>query len=271
MGFCHRQPAAPLDALIETLWDWDMPSPAHQYERILPSLGAGLIINLHEDQTRTYTDDARRTCIKMRGSVIGGPTLRSQIIDTAEQIRVMGVVFRPGGAHALCREDHRVLVAGDINLDDMFGAQAYGLRQRLLDTPQPQQRLDLLEQWLHRQLRLPALDPVVSHALAVLQREPQSARIAPLVRDTGLSEYRFGRLFRRQVGMGPKQFARLTRFRTVVDQVRRQQRVDWSRVAADGGYGDQAHLTHEFRAFSGMTPTAFIAARGIYANHIPLD
>ncbi|WP_266160901.1 helix-turn-helix domain-containing protein [Dyella silvatica] len=271
MGYCRRLPAAPLNALIETLWDWDMPSQAHHYERILPSLGAGLIINLHEDETRVYSDDAKRSCVRMRGAVIGGPALRSQIIDTAEQIRVMGVVFRPGGAHALCGEDHRVLVAGDIHLDDMFGASAYDLRQRLLDTAAPERRLDLLEQWLHRQLRLPALNPVVNHALAVLQREPQWTRIAPLVRDSGLSEYRFGRLFRQQVGMGPKQFARLTRFRAVVDQVQRQQSVDWSRVAADGGYGDQAHLTHEFRAFSGMTPTAYVASQRVYANHIALD
>ncbi|MFC5741010.1 helix-turn-helix domain-containing protein [Dyella tabacisoli] len=271
MGFCHRLPAAPLDGLIEAIWDWDMAPLAHHYERVLPSLGAGLIINLHEDETRVYSDDAARTCSKMSGAVIGGPGLHSQIIDTAEQIRVMGVVFRPGGAHALCGEDHRVLVAGDINLDDMFGSRAHALRQRLLHTPQPAQRLDLLEQWLHRQLHMPALNPIVSHALAVLRREPQWMRIAPLVLETGLSEYRFGRLFRQQVGMGPKQFARLTRFRAVVDQVQRQQQVDWSRVAADGGYSDQAHLTHEFRAFAGMTPTVFVASHGAYANHIPLD
>jgi AraC-like DNA-binding protein len=47
--------------------------------------------------------------------------------------------------------------------------------------------------------------------------------------------------------------------------------VNWSQVAADGGYFDQAHLTHEFRQFAGVTPTAFMAARGPYSNHLPLD
>jgi AraC-like DNA-binding protein len=61
------------------------------------------------------------------------------------------------------------------------------------------------------------------------------------------------------------------RFRRVVDSVYRSQAVDWSGVAVDGGYGDQAHLVHEFRAFAGMTPTAFMAARGPYPNHLPLD
>jgi AraC-like DNA-binding protein len=47
--------------------------------------------------------------------------------------------------------------------------------------------------------------------------------------------------------------------------------VNWSHVAADCGYCDQAHLTHEFAHFAGVTPTAFMAARGPYANHLLLD
>jgi AraC-like DNA-binding protein len=61
------------------------------------------------------------------------------------------------------------------------------------------------------------------------------------------------------------------RFRRVVDAAHGSSRIDWSAVAVDGGYGDQAHLVHEFREFAGMTPTAFMAARGPYPNHLPLD
>ncbi|WP_130618308.1 helix-turn-helix domain-containing protein [Dyella amyloliquefaciens] len=271
MGFHVVTPAPPLDALISRLWDWDMPPASHHYERVLPVPGAALIINLHEDETRVYTDDAERRCIRAPAAVIGGPCLRSQIIDTSEQVRVMGVVFRPGGAHALTGEDHEALVARDIGLEDIFGSRAHGLRERLLDTPDPMQRLGVLERWLFAHMRTPSLAPEVLHALERIGICPQVACIGSLVKETGLSEYRFGRLFRRQVGMGPKRYARLLRFRAVVETVHRCGTVDWSRVAADGGYGDQPHLVHEFRDFAGMTPTAFMAARGPYVNHLPLD
>lgn len=271
MGHHAVIPAPPLDALISRLWDWDMPPASHHYERVLPVPGASLIINLHENETRVYTDDAERRCVRAAASVIGGPCLRSQIIDTAEQVRVMGVVFRPGGAHALTGEDHETLVSQDIGLEDIFGSSAHYLREQLLDTPSPLERLALLERWLLAHMRMPRLAPEVVHALREIGACPQVVRIGPLVRDTGLSEYRFGRLFRRQVGMGPKHYARLMRFRGVVGAVCRSTTVDWSSVAADGGYGDQAHLVHEFRAFAGMTPTAFMAARGPYQNHLMLD
>ncbi|MHA6203940.1 helix-turn-helix domain-containing protein [Dyella soli] len=271
MGHHVVVPAPPLDALVARLWDWEMPPAAHHYERVLPVPGAALIINLHEDETRLYSDDDERRCVRAPAAVIGGPCLRSQIIDTAEQVRVMGVVFHPGGAHALTGEDHRVLVERDIGLEDLFGHSAHQLREQLLDTPDARIRLAVLERWLLARMRLPRLAPEVAHALEQIARLPQVVRIGALVRDTGLSDYRFGRLFRRQVGMGPKRYARLMRFRAVVDAVYRCSTVDWSGVAADGGYGDQAHLVHEFRDFAGVTPTAFMAARGPYPNHLPLD
>ncbi|WP_266182628.1 helix-turn-helix domain-containing protein [Dyella humicola] len=271
MGHHVVAPAPPLDALVSRIWDWAMPPAAHHYERVLPVPGAALIINLHEDETRIYSDDAERRCVRAPASVIGGPCLRSQIIDTAEQVRVMGVVFHPGGAHAFTGEDHAVLLEQDIGLEDIFGNNAHQLRERLLNTADAGQRLVVLEQWLLARMKLPQLAPEVFHALGDIARQPQAIRIGELVRDSGLSEYRFGRLFRRQVGMGPKRYARLMRFRGIVDAVYHRASVDWSAVAVDGGYGDQAHMVREFRDFSGMTPTAFMAARGPYPNHVPLE
>ncbi|HWU78380.1 MAG TPA: helix-turn-helix domain-containing protein [Rhodanobacter sp.] len=272
MGFLQYLPEPPLDALIAKVWDWDMPPAAHHHERVLPQPGAQLIINLHEDETRVYTDDAARRCIRSSASVLGGPMLRSEIIDTAEQIRVMGVVFHPGGAHALTGEDARALTGHDIDLGDLFGnAAAALLRERLLAIDTPCERVRTLAQWLRQRMHVTALHPAVDHALAMLARQPQVHRISLLARDAGLSERRLGMLFQHQVGMRPKHYARLLRFRAVLSQAQDRASVNWSRVAADCGYSDQAHLSHEFRQFSGITPTAFMAARGPYANHLALD
>ncbi|MEO6801483.1 MAG: helix-turn-helix domain-containing protein [Rhodanobacter sp.] len=271
MGFLQYLPEPPFDTLIAKVWDWDMPPAAHHYERVLPQPGAQLIINLHEDETRVYTDDAARRCIRSSASVLGGPALRSEIIDTSEQVRVMGVVFHGGGAHALTGEHAASLTGHDIDLEDLFGSAASLLREQLLEMENPPGRLRLLMQWLRRHMRSTSLHPAVSHALAVLARSPQIQRVRLLARDTELSERRLGALFQREVGMRPKHYARLLRFRTVVAQVHEQPSVNWSAVAADCGYCDQAHLTHEFRRFAGVTPAAFMAARGPYVNHLPLD
>ncbi len=271
MGHHVVVPAPPLDLWVDRLWDWDMPPAAHRFERVLPSPGAALIVNLHEDETRVYSDDDARTCVRSAAAVLGGPCLRSQIIDTAEQVRVMGVVFRPGGAYALTGEDQSALIGRDIALDDLFGGAARVLREQLLYTPAPRDRLALLEAWLRARMRTASPEPALAYVVEALHRQPQVARIGSLVRDTGWSDDRFQRHFRRRFGMGPKRYARLLRFRAVVDEAHASATIDWSRVAADNGYADQAHLTHEFREFAGVTPAVFIAARGPYANHLPLE
>jgi AraC-like DNA-binding protein len=270
MGPLRIVPAPPLASIIEAIWDWDMPAGEFRYERILPDPSTSLIINLLEDETRVYLDDEPRQCLRASGSVIGGPYRQSWIIDTAEQIRVMGVNFRPGGAHALIGLNAEEFTRRDINLEDMFGASARRLRQRLLETAAPMERLTLLEQWLRQVTTEPSWDAAIMHTVAALAHVPDVPSIGRLQRESGYSAHRFGLLFRRHVGMTAKQYARLMRFSTVVNMAHNPQQLDWARLAAEGGYCDQAHLSHEFRRFSGITPSEFAAMRGPYLNHLPL-
>ena len=87
----------------------------------------------------------------------------------------------------------------------------------------------------------------------------------------GLSRRRFGELFREQVGATPKLYCRLRRFQEVVRRATTGSEIDWTDVAVAGGYCDQAHLAHEFRNFSGLTPGEYAAADRPFANHVPIE
>ena len=45
--------------------------------------------------------------------------------------------------------------------------------------------------------------------------------------------------------------------------------IDWSEVAGGGGYFDQAHFGHEFRAFTGLTPTRYLEVRRRFLREHP--
>ena len=76
--------------------------------------------------------------------------------------------------------------------------------------------------------------------------------------DLGVSERHLRRVFRDAVGVSPKAFARLTRFRHAVRAARERTPASWASIAAAAGYYDQAHLIAEFRAIAGVTPRALL-------------
>lgn len=269
MGFATLTPAAPLSHLVESIWDWDMPQAARRFERILPSACSQLVINLVEDETRVY-DDALE-CQRFAGAAFDAPSHRSFIIDSDEQVAVVGIVFRAGGAAPLFRERMDLLANHHVDLDALAGGDARTLRQRLLEAADAATRLRIVQAWLLRQADAAAPHPAVAHALRLFDAAPQVHRIDAIAAHCRLSPRRFGELFREQVGMSPKRYARLQRFRRVIAQAHSAADIDWAGVAADCGFHDQPHLVHEFRAFSGLTPTAWQARRGAHPGHIPLD
>jgi AraC-like DNA-binding protein len=71
----------------------------------------------------------------------------------------------------------------------------------------------------------------------------------------GVSRQHLARLFREHIGVSPKLYARLARFRHSLREVGRSAPVDtWSQFAARHGYADQSHLIAAFREFTGLTP-----------------
>ncbi|MEK6398675.1 MAG: AraC family transcriptional regulator, partial [Terriglobus sp.] len=92
------------------------------------------------------------------------------------------------------------------------------------------------------------------------------------VRDTaahlGCSERYLRALFTPQVGLSPKAWHRLQRFRYAANRLHRGDEIRWEALALQCGYYDQAHFANEFRAFSGIDPTTYSRAERPWASHI---
>ena len=99
---------------------------------------------------------------------------------------------------------------------------------------------------------------------------PHTRTVAEVTGLIGLSPRRFIQVFSAEVGLTPKLFCRIRRFQRVVRHIAKEERVEWADVAADCGYFDQAHFIHDFRAFSGINPTTYLAQRTEHLNHVPI-
>lgn len=265
MSLILHRPAPALAPFIAHLWHYEdaAGSLVHARERIMPTGRAQLLVNLHEDELRTYQGEAPR---RTRGAALGGPTCGHFMIDTAEQQAIMGVSFHAGGTLPFFAAPADALRDTEVELDQLWGREGALLRERLLEQPTPQRRLRTLEAVLLAQVVGPLTpDPAMAAAIAALAGD---VPVAKLCERLGLSPRRLIANFSAQVGLTPKRFARVCRFQRVLAAISRRPRLPWAELAVSCGYFDQPHLIHDFKKFSGLHPTAYAPRGPGGENHV---
>jgi AraC-like DNA-binding protein len=254
----YRVPRGVLAEFIELLWLYDGYVQPHAQERLLPMATTELVIDLRSG-TRVS-----------QAVTVAGPHSEHWVLETASAASVIGVHFRPGGAFPFfdfpAGELHNVRVC----LEALWGARAQFLVEQVLAAPTPDEKFDVLEQVLLGTARTLSRHRAVSFALQALSEPARARPVAEVTDAIGMSQRRFLERFRDEVGMTPKLFARVQRFQAVIEAVHALREVDWADVAAQCGYFDQAHFIHDFRSFSGFTPTAYFALKSEHRNHVPL-
>jgi AraC-like DNA-binding protein len=266
MLYMHRRPRPPLDAYVESIWLCQNPAGPRRLERVLPSGSAQLIVNLAEDQTRLY-QGSNLTPQVLPGTILSGIATRYQIIDSDEQAHVAGVVFNPGGTSAFTRLPASELTNADVPVADLWNG-SNRLREQLLAAASPGEALSQLENWLFEMWLQRTGHPAVRFALEAFHSSPAIARIRDVTDMISLSPKRFIQKFEMEVGLTPKRYCRLRRFQSAISKAHRMTQIEWTQLALDCGYFDQAHFIHEFREFAGVTPGEYASGSTPFQNHV---
>jgi transcriptional regulator GlxA family with amidase domain len=160
----------------------------------------------------------------------------------------------------------------NVSLDLIWGSMVRTLRDRLRSANEPAKKFKILEvALLSRINERVQLNTAVRYALLEFARRSQVPMVRELAHEAGLSRRRFAQLFREQIGLTPKLYCRLQRFQNALKQIGSGASVDWAQLALAAGYCDQAHMAHEFRDFSGLSPSAYLAGCHRFASQASLD
>jgi AraC-like DNA-binding protein len=81
----------------------------------------------------------------------------------------------------------------------------------------------------------------------------ESSRVAKVAHDSAMSVRSYERQFAEEIGISPKEFARLSRFATAID-LKRMNKGSWLNISHRLGYFDQMHMMRDFRIFAGDAP-----------------
>jgi AraC-like DNA-binding protein len=254
---------------VAGFWYYEGLDVPYERERVLPDGTATLMVNLGSEPRALFDRELPDRKVDFRRAWVSGTQSDYLVIDAPQGSSMIGVRFKPGGLAPFLPLPASELHNQVLELDELLGAGAGDLRDALLEVETPSAKFQVLEAFLRKRGRFerPA---AMACAIRRLAEVPHLQTIDALACELGLSHKHFIGRFAAEVGMTPKRFCRIRRFQQVLRMIDHNTSVAWADLACACGYYDQAHFVHEFRAFSGLNPSAYLRQRGDDRNHIPM-
>ncbi len=247
------------EVVVEAIWDHDVPETSVAPTVVMPVVSPTLCFHYRFPPA---------ICFQYRPSPLPGDWRQpGRFRITGPQSRA--VRLRPhgpvGGVMVRLRPEAAARVTGGAmhqfhdtaySIDDVFrSAEVSLLDERLAEAADPAGRVAAVQAFLLRHLRDDDRQSVAHHAALLLRRDP-SLSVRRLASQLEVSERHLSRCFYNEIGIPPKQFARIARIGKVVASARGDD-TDWSDVAVSCGFSDQAHMIKDFNAMVGRPPDAF--------------
>ncbi len=247
-----RWQPAHLAGVVEALWYFEGRLTVLR-ERHFPDGRLPLVVHLGPVYHQVTGDGLER----FSPACLSGLALVSDVIEApAEPSAVLGMHLLPAGAFRILGRPLHDLTGITVDLRDVVGGDADELLDRCGAAPTPEARLRAAAAWMEERLaRHDRSDSAVTWMAGEIERRSGAVSITRLRERTGWSKSRLATVFREQMGVSPKTFARIVRFRKVLERVSHGDPL--ADVALAAGYFDQPHFNAEFRAFSGFTPTEY--------------
>lgn len=82
-------------------------------------------------------------------------------------------------------------------------------------------------------------------------------KISQLEKLAGYSSRYINHLFDQYAGMSAKQLCNIIKFQLVLDRINTDTDNSFSKIASDYRFYDQSHFIHEFKSYTGMTPSDY--------------
>ncbi len=274
MLLLFRHPAGPIAHAVEHITFHQGYKPAHAREVFVPDGGCEVVIDLSDAPKQRWHDErGDRFDMHRRGWVSGMRTSRI-VIGSGSGAPMLVLRLRAGALPALVGLPASELNDTVVDLDLLLGAVFGTVRDRLgelLELHGAAAMLEKVEQALVPLFPPIAIDRRVGIALQALRQRHGIGPVSALSDELGCSQKHLNDLLKRHCGLGPKRYATVVRFQTLLQRLQIETEPDWAQLALEHGFYDQSHMVNLFQEMTGHTPTRYMEAKGPFLNWLPVN
>lgn len=169
------------------------------------------------------------------------------------------LALTPLGSRALFGMPTAALGSWMVGLDEVLGADAREIRERVAAVDEWELRFQVLDEVLGRKVDEYRLHPALEQAWRLLVGSGGSKRVADVADEVGWSRRHLVNRFVGEFGVTPKDSARIARFARSHQLLKQVELPSLAELAIECGYYDQAHMARDWRELAGMSPSRWRA------------
>lgn len=241
-----------LQNLVECFWVSNDLLPDMPPQRILPDGCVDIIFSFSGDNSNFLSRQGQPF-------IVGTMTYSFESVHTFGIVEMIGIRFRPAGITAFTRIPINEFTNSHIDLvevDTLFGSEFY---EELPNKQTYIQRIKHIQQYLLKHMfRAYELDAKITYASSLILQNNGQLLIGDIVNSVCLSERQFERKFKSAVGVSPKTFSKVIRFRHACIYLKQNPKESLYGAAISCGYYDHSHLIRDFKRFGRELPKEVI-------------
>ena len=283
MLFRIHIPVAPLHLFIDSMVYMKVGAVDHSIERLLPDGNVVLIIDLTTEPKYIYDDETLAPIQACKKAWFSGIHTKGLLIPAGQDAHQLVITFKKGRSFPFLQMP-LTEVAGIVVDTDLVMQGINRLREALLHCAAaadgaggadgaraPEDVFSRAEAFfLGEYLVKLSEQPCVDYAISRIVAAPERLTMEEIAGNVGYSQKHFIHLFKQHVGVAPKSYLRIMRFNKTLSEINAGGEIDWTALALDCGYYDQAHFIGDFKKFSGYTPEEYAAIPRDYPNYVPV-
>lgn len=256
--FVQKHPEDSLGRLVESIW-FARGTVPYRKEQISPTGATVAVIVLGDPIAHFAHASAEESVTTERGFLVGphcAPTTNQPLGETY----AVGIVTRPIGCLQIFGVEPSKIRGRVLELEPQWPT-AKSLREQLLVCDSAREAIGKVQVQLQEQsLHVSQGQERCERALALLDEDPKRP-VHDIAQDLGISHSYLDRLFVRWAGLTPRVLSRLLRLRALIESLDIETETNWSQLAVEQGWFDQAHLIRDFRRHTGVTPRQYVVAQ----------
>jgi AraC-like DNA-binding protein len=179
------------------------------------------------------------------------------LIDPQEDAQTGTIIieFNPLGAYRLFHLSYTEVKNQIVELPDLIGKRAEELQSQLAEASALNLKLELLQNFLIKQLEKAAPDPIYDYCINRISYTNGLVSVAQLEKETGYSSRWLHNKFSEHLGTGPKNLSEIVRFKQFYQAFSAGANSQSLKEQIYHHYHDQSHFLRAFKRFTGSTPT----------------